>query len=97
MNAHTESAATGTAMKIARASHNHLRVDAVCWDVSSAVQCTGRLGTSQRNRKVAAKAPATWDPRNQGTSLGLMPAKVLEKARAIVTAGFAKDVDDVNQ
>lgn len=32
-----------------------------------------------------------------GTSAGAMPAKVSLKDRAIVTAGFAKDVDAVNQ
>ena len=32
-----------------------------------------------------------------GTSTGRMPANVLLAARAIVTAGFANDVDDVNQ
>jgi len=32
-----------------------------------------------------------------GASLGAMPAKVLLSARAMVTAGFANDVDEVNQ
>jgi len=34
---------------------------------------------------------------NPGTSIGRIPAKVSLAARAIVTAGFANDVDDVNQ
>src|ERR1044071_5558417 len=34
---------------------------------------------------------------NVGTSAGLMPANVFVKDRAIVIAGFAKDVDAVNQ
>lgn len=34
---------------------------------------------------------------NPGTSAGRMPANVLVKARATVTAGFANDVDAVNQ
>jgi hypothetical protein len=34
---------------------------------------------------------------NNGTSDGLIPAKVSDKARAIVTAGFANEVDAVNQ
>ena len=34
---------------------------------------------------------------NAGTDDGLMPAKVLLSVRAIVTAGFANDVEDVNQ
>ena len=32
-----------------------------------------------------------------GTLLGRMPANVSVAARAIVTAGFAKDVEEVNQ
>ena len=32
-----------------------------------------------------------------GASIGRMPAKVSLRARAIVTAGLAKDVDAVNQ
>lgn len=34
---------------------------------------------------------------NMGTDDGLIPAKVSERVRAIVTAGLANEVDDVNQ
>jgi len=34
---------------------------------------------------------------NPGASMGRMPAKVSLAARASVTAGLAKDVEDVNQ
>jgi len=34
---------------------------------------------------------------NAWTSIGLIPAKVSLAARAIVTAGLANDVEDVNQ
>ena len=34
---------------------------------------------------------------NHGTSVGRIPANVFVNARAIVTAGFANDVDAVNQ
>jgi len=34
---------------------------------------------------------------NEGTSTGRIPANVSDAARASVTAGFAKDVEDVNQ
>jgi hypothetical protein len=34
---------------------------------------------------------------NHGTSPGRMPAKVSLRQRAIVTAGFANEVDAVNQ
>ena len=34
---------------------------------------------------------------NGGASIGRMPAKVSLNVRAIVTAGFANEVDEVNQ
>jgi hypothetical protein len=34
---------------------------------------------------------------NQGTSDGRIPAKVSDNDRAMVTAGFAKEVDAMNQ
>ena len=57
----------------------------------------GSDGTSHRNRSVAAAAPASCAPMNPGTSAGRMPANVSVSARATVTAGFANDVDAVNQ
>jgi hypothetical protein len=54
-------------------------------------------GSIQRNDTVAAMPPRNWASTNQGTSRGLIPAKVSLKHRAIVTAGFANDVDAVNQ
>jgi hypothetical protein len=38
-----------------------------------------------------------WAKRNGSTSGGLIPANVAVNARAMVTAGFANDVEDVNQ
>ena len=46
---------------------------------------------------VTTTAAAHWAATNPGTSFGLMPANVSLNARATVTAGFAKDVDAVNQ
>lgn len=46
---------------------------------------------------VAMRAPMHWATMNLGTSLSAMPEKVLVNARANVTAGFANDVDAVNQ
>jgi hypothetical protein len=37
-----------------------------------------------------------WQSRNAGTEAGLMPAKVSESVRAMVTAGLAKLVELVN-
>ena len=42
-------------------------------------------------------APTTWKTTKAGTDPGAIPAKVSLNARPMVTAGFAKDVDDVNQ
>src|ERR1044071_6905081 len=57
----------------------------------------GSDGISQRNRSVAVTAPATCPAINPGTSAGRIPAKVSVRARATVTAGFANDVEAVNQ
>jgi hypothetical protein len=63
--------------------------------MSSAV--SGREGTSQRVKTVAAIAPHICAAMKNGTSIGRIPANVLEAALPIVTAGFANDVEDVNQ
>src|SRR5262245_20348017 len=60
-------------------------------------ELSGIGGTSQRNSAVPAAAPSNWAPTKPGTSAGRIPAKVSVIARAIVTAGFANDVDAVNQ
>src|SRR5688572_9728388 len=57
----------------------------------------GRVGTSHRNSSVAVRAPRTWTMTNPGTSSGRIPVNVSVKARATVTAGFANDVEAVNQ
>jgi hypothetical protein len=54
-------------------------------------------GINQRNKEVAQIAPATCAARNPGTSSGRTPANVSVKERATVTAGFANDVEAVNQ
>ena len=51
--------------------------------------------TNHRNNQVATSAPADWATRNKGASAGRIPAKVLERHRAIVTAGFANEVEAV--
>src|SRR5215471_2689363 len=57
----------------------------------------GRAGTSQRKSNVAANAPASCATMKPGASTGRIPANVSLAARARVTAGFANDVDEVNQ
>src|SRR6478736_905370 len=54
-------------------------------------------GTSQPNSAVANAPPTTCAAMNGGTSAGRIPAKVSVIERAMVTAGFANDVDAVNQ
>ena len=53
------------------------------------------------NRKCAAvapsAAPANCAAMNAGTSAGAIPAKLFERLRAIVIAGLAKLVEEVNQ
>ena len=45
----------------------------------------------------ATVAPASCASTNAGTSTARIPVKVSLRDRAIVIAGFAKDVDEVNQ
>lgn len=44
-----------------------------------------------------ARAPASCATMNMGTSPGAIPEKLSVSARAIVTAGLAKEVEAVNQ
>lgn len=48
-------------------------------------------------RAIAVSAPAVCATRKGSTWAGAIPAKVFVRARAIVTAGLAKDVEAVNQ
>jgi hypothetical protein len=52
---------------------------------------------SQRASAIAQSIPANWADMNAAIPAGAMPAKVSESERAIVTAGFANDVEAVNQ
>jgi hypothetical protein len=54
-------------------------------------------GSSHRKSTVAAVAPRACAARNPGTSAGRIPANVWVAALASVTAGFANDVEAVNQ
>jgi len=55
------------------------------------------VGISQRNSNVAPRPPRNWARTKSGTSMGRIPANVSETDLAIVTAGFANEVDEVNQ
>jgi hypothetical protein len=52
---------------------------------------------SQPAKTSAESAPTSCAVMKPGRSSGRMPEKVLVKPRAIATAGFANDVDAVNQ
>src|SRR5690242_2536537 len=65
--------------------------------VPPTVASFGAAGYNQPNSAVAVAAPANCATIKPGASTGRMPAKVLLAARASVTAGLAKEVDDVNQ
>src|SRR5882724_9608996 len=54
-------------------------------------------GVSQQNSAVAEPAPSSWAMMNAGASAGRIPANVSVADRARVTAGFANDVEAVNQ
>ena len=46
---------------------------------------------------MAAMAPMIWAAIKPGAAAGMMPENVLVNERAMVTAGLANDVEDVNQ
>src|SRR5215472_13954497 len=54
-------------------------------------------GFNQRKSPVATSAPPNWAAMKAGASTGRIPANVFDTARANVTAGFANDVEAVNQ
>lgn len=60
---------------------------------------TAMWAQSRRTRSKAAAAakPTSCITMNIGTDSGAMPANESLKARAMDTAGFANDVEDVNQ
>ncbi len=75
---------------LAAADHHHVH------DLGHSASVFPRMKmTATRARPTAA--PMICMPTKAGTEAGAMPAKVSVKARPIVTAGFAKDVDEVNQ
>jgi hypothetical protein len=64
---------------------------------STLAALSGIEGTNHLKSSVAANAPASWAATNPPTSAGLIPAKVFVMDRATVTAGFANEVEAVNQ
>jgi len=67
------------------------------WGKTTAFAEEGKVGISFRNNNVAPKPPRNCATIKSGTSTGRIPANVSESDLAIVTAGFAKEVDAVNQ
>jgi hypothetical protein len=55
------------------------------------------VGYSTRTAPTPTTRPTSWAVTNPGTELGAIPENVSENARPRVTAGFANDVDEVNQ
>ena len=60
----------------------------------------GRLGASGKKnltKPSPTSPPTSWAAMKNRADVGAIPAKVSEKIRPTVTAGFAKDVELVNQ
>src|SRR4029450_6557390 len=57
----------------------------------------GASGKKKLPRRRPTSPPASWAAMKNRADVGAMPAKVSEKIRPTVTAGFAKDVELVNQ
>ena len=54
-------------------------------------------GYRARTRPAPSTPPMSWAITKPGTEAGLMPAKVSLNIRPTVTAGLAKEVEEVNQ
>ena len=54
------------------------------------------VGKRARTAATPTAAPMTWARTKPGAEPGAIPAKVSEKMRPMVTAGFAKEVELVN-
>ena len=67
------------------------------WGTRMSGATTGRAGIIHRNSTVAAAAPTNCAAIKPGTSTGRMPLNVFVAALARATAGFANDVEAVNQ
>ncbi|RWA48635.1 hypothetical protein AU476_32205 [Cupriavidus sp. UYMSc13B] len=63
----------------------------------AAVVAAAGLRHSQWNSSVAVSPPPIWASTKPGTSCGRIPVKVSVSAQAMVSAGLANEVDDVNQ
>ena len=61
------------------------------------LRCGSGKRKSQRDASTATPAPTNCTTMKAGAWAGAMPEKVSVKERATVTAGLAKDVDEVNQ
>src|SRR5215469_453078 len=67
------------------------------WRTKTSGATAGRVGMSHLKRAVAAAAPTNSAKIKLGTSAGRIPLNVFVADRAKATAGFAKEVDAVNQ
>jgi hypothetical protein len=65
--------------------------------MSSADYPSVLLAKSQHSKGMPIAAATIWAAMKPTALLGSMPAKLFDIVRAIVTAGLAKLVDDVNQ
>ena len=89
VKAETAHVVAGGKPGLAAADHHHLR---------PAAHSVERPGMKMRATSASpTTAPTSCTAMNPATDPGAIPAKVSVKARMMVTAGLAKDVDEVNQ
>ena len=67
------------------------------WETITSFAAFGSEGKSHDHKEVDKITAANWAIMKPDTSEGRMPENVLVRDRAIVTAGFANDVEAVNQ
>src|SRR5271166_3763485 len=81
----------------AHQNERHRRPDQPAHQAGSELAKLLGIGAAKNHRMMTrpASAPASWATINIGTSAGAIPEELLVSARAIVTAGLAKDVEAV--
>ena len=94
-------AAIGRALRTAHRRARSRECAAACGPVRAAgyfAVLTGKgAANSQPNTTAPANAPSSSATMKPGASAGAMPANVLLRLRAMVTAGLANEVEAVNQ
>ena len=94
---HVESARRAHDQKVAQRDERRCLVALQLSDVAKRFVVYTNAAALQRSNAAAHAAPTSCAAMKPGASAGRIPANVSVSVRATVTAGFANEVDGVNQ